>query len=162
VIVVSDTSPLINLAIIGKLEILPELFGQVIIPEKVFDEVVIQGADMPGAEEVRKVAWIVVMVCSNRSLVQSLQQQIDPGEAEAIALSLEIRADLLLIDERLGRALAKDFHLPIMGLLGVLKIAKNKGLIAKIKPVLDELIHKAGFRIATELYRQILESEGEI
>jgi len=161
VIVISDASPLINLAIIGRLEILPALFGQVIVPKKVFDEVVIQGADMPGAEEVRRAAWIVVKACSNQSLVQSLQQQIDPGEAEAIALALEIRADLLLIDERIGRALAKDFHLPIMGLLGVLKIAKNKGLVSQIKPVLDELIHKAGFRIASELYLQILDSEGE-
>lgn len=160
-IIVSDTSPIINLAILGKLDILPALFGRVIIPQKVFEEITIQGADMPGADEVRAATWVEVKECTNTTLIQALQLQVDPGEAEAIALALEIHAELLLIDERMGRQLAKEFQLPIMGLLGVLKVAKEKGLISKIKPLLDQLIHIAGFRISKELYQEILETEGE-
>ena len=161
-IIVSDTSPIINLAIIGRLDILPALFGKVIIPQKVFEEITILGADMPGADEIRIATWVEVRKCSNTALIQALQLQVDPGEAEAIALVLELKGQLLLIDERIGRQLAKEFQLPIMGLLGVLKIAKEKGLISKIKPMLDQLIHVAGFRIAKELYHEILEMEGEI
>ena len=161
-IIVSDTSPIINLAIIGRLDILPAIFGQVILPQKVFEEITIQGADMPGADEVRAASWVEVRNCTNTSLVLALQLQVDPGEAEAIALALETSAQLLLIDERMGRQLAKEFQLPIMGLLGVLKMAKERGLIPKIKPLLDQLIHVAGFRIGKELYREVLEMEGEI
>jgi uncharacterized protein len=91
------------------------LFGRVIIPQKVFEEITIHGADMPGADEVRIATWVEVRKCTNTSLIQALQLQVDPGEAEAIALALEIPAELLLIDERIGRQLAKDFQLPIMG-----------------------------------------------
>ncbi len=154
-------SPIINLAIIGRLDILPTLFGKVIIPQKVFEEITVQGADMPGADEVRAATWVEVRKCTNTSLIQALQLQVDPGEAEAIALALEIKSQLLLMDERMGRQLAKDFQVPIMGLLGVLKIAKEKGLVPKIKPLLDQLVHVAGFRIAKELYREILKTEGE-
>ena len=161
-IVVSDTSPIINLAIIGKLDLLPDLFGKIVIPQKVFDEITIQGAAMPGADEVRVATWVEVKKCTNTGLIQALQLQVDPGEAEAIGLALEMNAQMLLIDERIGRQLAKEFQLPIMGLLGVLKIAKQKGLILQIKPLLDQLIHIAGFRIAKELYNEILKTEGEL
>lgn len=128
-IVVSDTSPIINLAIIGRLDILPALFGKIVIPLEVFEEITVQGAGMPGADEVRQSSWVEVRKCSNITFIQALQFQVDPGEAEAIGLALELNASLILIDERLGRQLAKAYHLPIMGLLGVLKIAKGKGLI---------------------------------
>lgn len=161
-IVISDASPLINLAIIGKLDLLPALFGKVVIPQKVFEEIVVQGSEMPGADAVRMASWIEVRPSSNRMLVQALQTQVDPGEAEAIALALEMQAHLLLIDERIGRQLAKEFRLPIMGLLGVLKIAKEKSLIPRLKPLLDQLIQEAGFRVSKALYQQILEQEGEV
>jgi uncharacterized protein len=160
-IVVSDTSPIINLAVIGRLDILPALFGKIVVPLKVFEEITVQGADMPGADEVRKSSWVEVRKCSNTTFIQALQFQVDAGEAEAIALALELGAALILIDERLGRQLAKAYHLPIMGLLGVLKIAKEKGLILQIKPLLDQLINIAGFRISKELYMEVLETEGE-
>ncbi len=160
-IIVSDTSPIINLAMIRRLEILPALFGKVVIPQKVFEEIVERGADMPGAEEVQLAPWIEVRQCSNVSLSLALRLQLDPGEAEAIVLALDLKADLLLIDERLGRQVAKGFDLRVMGLLGVLRIAKEKRLIAQIKPVIEELVQVAGFRIGKELYQSILESEGE-
>lgn len=161
-IIVSDTSPIINLAIIGKLDILPTLFGKVIIPHKVFEEITIQGADMPGADVVREATWVEIKKCTNPELVQALKLQVDSGEAEAIVLAFELKVELLLIDERIGRQLAKDFDLPIMGLLGVLKLAKGKGLIPSIKPILDQLISVAGFRVSKDLYHEILRIEGEL
>lgn len=161
-IVISDTSPIINLARIGALDLLPALFGKVIIPKKVFDEITVEGADMPGANEIRRAKWVEVRECANKTFVQALQLQVDPGESEAIGLAIEMQARLLLIDERMGRQLAKEFQVPIMGLLGVLKMAKGKGLIPAVKPLIDRLIQTAGFRIGKELYLEILMTEGEI
>lgn len=160
-IVVSDTSPIINLAMISRLDLLPALFGKVVIPQQVFEEITVQGHGMPGADDVRSADWVEVRTSLNISLVQALRLQVDSGEAEAIVLAMELKSDLLLIDERIGRQVAKSFELPIMGLLGVLKLAKERGLILTMKPILDQLIQQAGFRIAPELYQAVLEIEGE-
>jgi len=117
---------------------------------------------MPGADVVQEANWIKIRETQNASLFMALKLQIDPGEAEAIALAIELKADLLLIDERIGRQTAQHFDLPIMGLIGVLSLAKRKGLIESIKPVLDRLMNEAKFRIRLELYQQILNNEGEL
>jgi hypothetical protein len=109
-IVVSDTSPIINLAIIGKLDILPKVFGEIIIPTTVFQEITIDGAGMAGSGEILHADWIQVRKSSNSNLFLALKSQVDPGEAEAIALSVELKPYFLLIDERIGRQLAKDFQ----------------------------------------------------
>lgn len=88
-IVVSDTSPIINLAMIGRLELLPALFGEVIIPSKVFEEITQRGSSMPGAEAVLAARWVETRSCTNKTLVQALRTQLDSGEAEAIVLALE-------------------------------------------------------------------------
>jgi len=93
--------------------------------------------------------------------VKALRQELDPGEAEAIALALETQAELLLMDERLGRDTARHLGLPFTGLIGLLVEAKRKGLIPGIKHELDALRDIAGFRIADLLYRQILRDEKE-
>ena len=83
-LVVSDTSPLINLAIIGNLELLPRLFTKIVIPQTVFAEITIQGADMPGADEIREATWIEVTDGKNKALFMALRKIVDPGEAEAM------------------------------------------------------------------------------
>ena len=83
------------------------------------------------------------------------------GEAEAIMLALELKADLILMDERRGRALAMNYQLKVTGLLGVLLQAKKQGEIIAVKPLLDQLINDAEFRINSQLYQQFRQLAGE-
>lgn len=159
--VVSNASPIINLAWIGKLNLLHNLYEEIIIPEAVWNEVVIEGADQPGASEVKSAGWIKTIPASNKQLVQALRQDLHAGEAEAIALALETQADLLLMDERIGRESARYFGLNFIGLIGILIEAKGKGLISSVKLHLDELRDRAGFRVRNELYLRVLRDEAE-
>lgn len=113
-IVVSNTSPIINLAIIGKLELLKNVFGKIIIPQAVYDEINAGGVDGSGILEVQSSKWIKVQSVKNENLVQSLGMELDKGEAETIAVALELKADFVLLDEKIGRKIAKDFGLKIV------------------------------------------------
>jgi predicted nucleic acid-binding protein len=95
-------------------------------------------------------------------MVRALRQELDAGEAEAIVLALESRADLLLMDERLGRETAQHLGLRYVGLIGVLIAAKSRGLIGQIKPELNALREVAGFFVDDTLYVQVLKDAGEI
>ena len=101
--VVSNASPLIALIRIGQLDLLRQLYSEIIIPDAVWHEVVVEGADQPGVEAVSSASWIMRRTVTNRPLVHGLQQELDAGEAEAIALAVEIDDAWLLMDERLGR-----------------------------------------------------------
>ncbi|MDZ7845252.1 MAG: hypothetical protein U5K99_10680 [Anaerolineales bacterium] len=103
VIVVSDASPLVNLGRIGKLGLLHDLYGDIVVLEAVWREVVVEGKGRPGEETIGATDWVKVEEVRNRELVRSLTQQVDIGESEAIALAVESQADLLLMDEKLGR-----------------------------------------------------------
>lgn len=159
--VVSNASPLINLARIGKLDLLHDLYGELTIPEAVWREVVVEGAGQPGADEVKGATWIKRHAVANRQLVHALQQELDAGEAEAIVLASEMEAELLLMDERLGRETARHLGLRYTGLIGVLVEAKRKGLIGAVKPHLDALRDAAGFRVSDALYTRVRQDEGE-
>ena len=160
--IVSDSSSLISLARIGKLDLLRRLYGELVIPQAVWNEVTVKGAGQAGAEELKSAAWIKTVTVANDELVLALQRDLDAGEAEAIALALEKKADLLLMDERLGRETAQYFGLRYIGLLGILTEAKHKGEVEAIKPVLDLLRNRAGYRISVELYRRVLHETGEM
>ncbi|WP_347179530.1 DUF3368 domain-containing protein [Roseofilum halophilum] len=162
-IVVSDTSPLSGLAIAGYLGLLEQLYGQVLIPSGVWYELQRGGEDDPRITDVLGLDWIEVRQPTNQQLVNVLQTErhLDRGESEAIALALEVNAEELLIDERLGRRQAIDLGLSITGLLGILLVAKHRGLITQIRPIMDSLIWDANFRIGPNLYREVLAAAGE-
>jgi uncharacterized protein len=159
--IVSNASPLIALVRIGQLDILRQLYSEIIIPEAVWHEVVVEGADQPGAEVVSSASWIVRRTVTNRALVHGLQQELDAGEAEAIALAVEMDDALLLMDERLGRDTARHFGIRYTGVVGVLIEAKHQGFVRAIQPHLDALRDLAGFRVSEALYQRILQDEGE-
>jgi hypothetical protein len=158
VIVVSDTSAITNLAAIQHLQLLPQLYNQVIVPEAVYRELVDIEPPVPGTIEVQTTPWLEVKQVFNRVIVNRLQSEVrlDPGESEAIALSLELKAALLLIDERRGRAEADRLGIKITGLLGILIEAKRKHLIVAVKPLMDSLIATSEFRISPALYNRVL------
>lgn len=158
-IVISDTSVITNLAAIKHLQLLPQLYNQIIIPKAVYRELADIDPPVPGTLEVQSVSWLEVRQIRDLGTVEQLQKdgRLDPGESEAIALTLELDADLLLIDERRGRAEANRRGLKITGLLGILVEAKHQNLILAVKPLLDDLIDTSEFRVSTTLYNRILE-----
>lgn len=163
-IVVSDTSPITNLAAIGQLDLLRQLYSTIIIPVAVYNEMVAVGKSVPGAIEVRTFSWIQTQTAADAQSVieiQRNQDNIDLGEAEAIILALELNADLLLMDERRGRTLAIQYGLNVTGLLGVLLQAKRNGFIPVVKPFIDRLIEDADFRVSSQLYATVLQTAGE-
>ena len=155
-IVVSDTWPVLNLARIGRLDLLQLLYHQVLIPSAVYRELTISKMDLPPAIDLATMPWLIVATAKDQDRVQQLREELDPGEAEAIVLAIERRADLLLVDERRGRRTATAAGLTVTGLLGVVARAKQAGLIDLAKPVLYELIHVARFWIGPELYAEAL------
>ncbi len=164
-IIVSDTSPITNLAAIGQLDLLRQLYGSVIIPEAVYNEMVGVNKIVPGAVEVQTLSWIQTQAIVNSLQVTEIQENnesIHLGEAEAIILSLEMKADLLLMDERRGRIVATNYGISVTGLLGLLLQAKNQGLIPVIKPLIDQLITQADFRVSPQLYTVILQASNEV
>jgi uncharacterized protein len=157
VIVVSDTSPINNLAAINHLHLLQQLYGTVIIPEAVYRELTDPNFLVAGAKEVQTFPWIQTRQIQDRTIVEALSSELDIGEAEAIALGLEMKAEQVLIDERRGRVIAARLNLGYTGILGILVEAKTKKLISAVKPLLDDLISKAGFWVAEPLYKSVLQ-----
>ncbi|HYU35354.1 MAG TPA: DUF3368 domain-containing protein [Thermoanaerobaculia bacterium] len=152
-IVVSNSSPLISLGSIGRLDLLHEIFGEVSIPLTVLQEV--------RSVEISTESWIVPREVERPLLSRALESELDRGEAEAIALAVELRADLLLMDERRGRRAAARFGLKVLGVLGILVDAKRRGLVEKVQPLLGDLQERAGFRVSAALYQRALEEAGE-
>jgi hypothetical protein len=162
-IIVSDTSPLSNLAIVDHLFLLKEIYQTVIIPKAVAEELENAQTDEPRIAAVLLLDWVTVKNAQNVALIAELRNErlLDRGESEAIALALELNAEELLIDERLGRREAARLGISMTGILGILLIAKRRGLIAAVRPVMDELITIAKFRVSRQLYTEVLTAANE-
>ena len=160
--IVSDTSPISNLLRIDRLSLLNELYGSLIIPQRVYQEIGALATFGIDITLIQSADWINVQTALDRTLVSTLLSELDPGEAEAIALAVELKADRLLIDERIGRSVAQRYGLNITGLLGVLVAAKKNHLISQLKPILNQLISQAKFRVHPDLYNQILQDADEV
>ena len=152
-IVVSDTSPITTLLSIGEEKLLPVLFAEVVIPEAVRNELLRGHGTLP--------EWLRVEPVINHAEALRFRQMVDPGEAEAIELAKELHADRLLIDERKGRRLAQQEGVPVIGLVGVVLLAKTKGLIPSARDLLQRLEQVAGMYLAEDIREQALRSVGE-
>jgi len=162
-LVVSNTSPVANLALIERLDLLRDQFERVWIPDAVREEL----DHLPSAtakasiERARQEGWLQLRSIENAQLAAILGNELDRGEAEAIALSIEMSADLLLIVEREGRVAARQAGLRATGVLGVLLRAKATGKIPPVKSEIEALRSRAGFFVAPGLEEKILRSSGE-
>ncbi len=161
-IVVGDASPIIGLAAVGKLNILKKLYENIYIPEAVYQEIAVSGDGQPGSSEVKSEEWIISHPVRDINFFKALRIELDEGEAEAIALAIEIKAELILIDEKLARNVALRLGLNVVGVLGILAEAKRQMIIDELKPAIDALIKNAGFRIGSDLYEKVLQTVGEI
>lgn len=165
VIVVSDTSAISNLIKIDKLFILTGLFPKIVIPPAVFSEIMqLDQFDIPlqkFLEAYSRGQMETQIATDSDEELTELRRTLDKGESEAIILAGEIDADLLLMDERLGRKIAIQRGLAVIGLLGVLRLAKQEKIIESVKPLLDDLRHKAGFWFSNDLYQEVLTSVDE-
>ncbi|MDR1256870.1 MAG: DUF3368 domain-containing protein [Spirochaetaceae bacterium] len=157
-IIVSDASPVIALAVCDKLDLLDKLFDKVCIPQAVFNELIVP--NKPNVELITEWAKDRIVLVKAAVMVAAFSLNLDPGESEALSLYWEIAADNLLIDEKKGRIIAARNGVRTVGTIGVLLLAKQKGFITEVKPSLDILM-KTGFRMSDILYRQILERAGE-
>ncbi|MBP9664839.1 MAG: DUF3368 domain-containing protein [Pyrinomonadaceae bacterium] len=157
-IIVSDTSPISNLLKIGEIDLLRLTFSQVRIPDAVYYEICQVEAHRIALESLD---WIERASLADISLRDKLLGSVDIGEAEAIALALELSADYLLIDESMGRNVALEMGLKITGLLGVLLRAKADGHIPLVEPYVNRLVRNASFRLSPALIADTLYQAGE-
>ena len=139
-LVVSNSSVIIALARICRLDLLEKLFGEILVPEAVWREIAVE--DKPGHEKIAGAGFIHVGRAGNRRLVTLLEEFVDSGEAEAIVLALERNADLLLVDDHDARDYAKKLGLQVMGTLGVVALAKYRGLIPRTSPIIDKPVRR--------------------
>jgi len=152
-IIVSNSTPLIALSKIGLFDLLKEYFDEVLIPNEVYEEVVIRGGNLFGAMEVKNSKWIKVIEVENKLAVNSLSMHLGRGEAEAIILAKEKNA-LLIIDDKDGRTIATDLGILITGSVGLLMLAAEDRKI-DLKKTLDELI-ASGFRLSKSEYKKLI------
>jgi len=160
-IVVANTSPLTNLAAIGQFDLLRQLYSSVHIAHGVWRELHAEGHRWPGCDEVESADWIERHAVQNQMLITALRRDLHHGEAETIALAIELEAKLVLLDEKEARHTAQQFGLKPVGVVGILLEAKAKGLVVAVQPHLVALRQVAGFRLSESVYQYALSFAGE-
>lgn len=147
--IVSDTSCFIILTNIGELDLLQRTFGEIITTKEVLQEF---GEELPN--------WIIVKSATDKYRQQILETQVDRGEASAIALALEFPESIIILDDYKARKVAENLGLEITGTIGVIIIAKKRGIINSIKPYLEK-IRATNFRLSEEIEKQALKEAEE-
>jgi len=161
-IIVSNTTPLIGLASIGKFHLLHDLFIKVYIPQAVYKEAVVLGYEEGGAKEevISASAWMKVIQIQDQLAVNVLLDELDIGEAETIVLACEMNASWVLMDEKKGRRKLNQLSLQKIGTVGILLKAKKVGLLSEIRPHLKQL-RSQGFSISDSVSDSVLKQSGE-
>ena len=157
--IVGDSSPLIALAMIDRLDLLIKLYNRVVIPQAVWEEVTVTGIGLPGASAVSQLPWLEIQTPS-RERLDILTILVDRGEAQSIALALAMPGSTVLLDDAQARRVAERFGVARIGTLGILRRAKKAGLIDAIKPHIEQ-IQANGIYIRQNLITAILQDVGE-
>lgn len=148
-VIICDTTCLIALERIQSLEILKQTFPSICTTPEIRDEF---GSHLP--------EWIAIRKVTNKEVQLVIEKILDKGEASAIALTLETPDSVLIIDEKKGRSIAKDYNINIIGTLKLLLIAKQKQIITLVKPLIEQL-EKQGFRFSTQVRGAVLNEANE-
>ena len=157
--IVSNTTPIISLLKLNKLDLLHQLYEQIFIPVAVYNEIE-AGKSKEYYKDLSNIDWINIVEIKDKQAVKYFLD-LDAGESEAIVLATEINADMIILDEKLGRFHAKHADIKVTGTIGLLVKAKTQGLIEKLKPLLDELTRKDVW-ISEKLKNEILQKTGEL
>jgi predicted nucleic acid-binding protein len=161
---ISDSPTLIHLAGIGRLKLLKEFYGKILITPAVWDEVVVAGQGRVGADEVngaRNAGWIEIIAPTNESVVRLLERELHKGEAETITLAVERNPEVIFLDESEARSVANVYGLRKTGVIGILIRAKLEGKVISLREELDKLRSEAGFWIGDEIYWHALKAVAE-
>jgi predicted nucleic acid-binding protein len=152
VAVVSNSSPLIALARIQRLDLLPAIFESILIPPAVAREIAPSIRVLPD--------WLQIQAASVLPPAPVRRRRLGAGETEALALAIELRADWIILDDLPARRFAEASGLNVIGTLGTLVAAKRAGLLKSIRPELDALV-RTSFFLSPQLYDQLLQAAGE-
>jgi predicted nucleic acid-binding protein len=144
-IIISDASCLIALTKIDKLDILKDLYQEIIITKEVYSEF---GGTLP--------IWILITEVKDKHKQAELEKRLDKGEASSIALALEIGNSTLIIDEIKGRTIAQSLNINIIGTIGIILLANKKGLVKDVIGIILKLVNK-GFRLSDDLLEKIID-----
>lgn len=159
--IISNTTPLINFAEIGRMEVLEIMYGTLVIPPAVARELSAKSLLFPQTARVPSLPFMKTNAPENQLLVKSLTTRVHPGEAECLALAIEYPGSLLLLDDLGAREIAASHGLLYTGTLGCLVEAKKRGLIPEIATVIQDLKTKARFWISDHLEQRVLRDAGE-
>ena len=150
--VVVDATPLIALSLINRLDLLRQLFSEVLVPRAVYQEVVQLGPDLPGAAALTGADWIRVRSPRGKPTIEPLLLGLDRGELDALLLARELVADWVIMDERLGRRVANALQVPVKGTIGILLAAAQAGLLTKAEALTDaQQLADQGIRISVHV-----------
>jgi predicted nucleic acid-binding protein len=150
--VIADASALICLGWVDQLQVLPAVFGPIVVPPAVTAEVTHRQPTLP--------AWIEVRVPRRPLDHRVVIAHLGAGETEVLSLGLALDGALLILDDAQARALARELGLRMLGTAAVLVEAKRAGLLPRVRPTLDALLAK-GFRLDRKVYESILQAADE-
>ena len=154
--VIANTTPLIALANIDRLELLHELYGTIIVPQAVVDEIISE----PAKQRVRSATWIKVEAIQDPSQKDIFRARLHAGEVEVMILAREQNADLVIMDDNAAKKTAKFLGLNVTGTLGILLKAKKEGYLEMVEPIMNELI-RDGLFISDTVKGYVLKEAGE-
>ena len=158
--IVSNATPLIALSRIGRLDLVQDLFQEIMVPPEVYDELVVQGKGRPGADAISAAPWIHRQPVKDSTLVADLRSRgLGRGEAEAVALAQET-GSVCLTDDVAAIVAAKSLRVPVRRTLNMLLTAKANGLIPTLRDLMDAL-RTQSFWIDDATYDQVLKLAGE-